>query len=69
VEEILEELCRAAIWITIEVLLKGPGYFIVRHVWRTEGDIDVDGLSVAASGLMFWGLLGCAVGAPIFLLM
>lgn len=45
--------------IILELLLKGPGYFISKQF--TKHDPDYDGVIVVFTGFMFWIVLGLSV--------
>ena len=46
--------------IVIEILVKGPGYFIVKAISSPakRKEINVDGFSVLLAGIIFWGTVG-----------
>lgn len=45
--------------IILEVLIKGPGYIIVRMFTSpSKKDIDTDGVLVLFSGVIFWVIIG-----------
>lgn len=46
--------------VVLELLLKGPGYLILRYVFlRDDKDIDPDGVLVVFLGVLFWLILSC----------
>ncbi len=45
--------------IILELLLKGPGYFISKQF--TKHDPDSDGVIVVFTGFMFWIVLGLSI--------
>ena len=45
--------------IVFELLIKGPGYLILRYVLlKNDDDIDPDGVLVIFIGITFWAVLG-----------
>ena len=42
--------------IIVELLIKGPGYLIVR-IWHSNKEADPDGCLVTLIGLAFWGVI------------
>ncbi len=52
-------LAEIFIQLIFELLIKGPGFLILRFVFlKKDNDIDPDGILVVFIGLMFWGILG-----------
>ena len=42
--------------IVFEVMLKGPGYFIIKQL--TKDDPNPDGFAVIITGIVFWSAIG-----------
>ena len=53
--------------IVSDVLLKTPGYFIVRRIAKADG-FDPDGWRVVVAGLLFWSVLG-GLGYGLYVLL
>ena len=52
-QDIFEVIARVLVEIVVELLLKGPGYLIVKS-FRSETDADPDGCLVFVVGILFW---------------
>ncbi|MEL7447911.1 MAG: hypothetical protein AAFN78_01810 [Pseudomonadota bacterium] len=58
-EGLFRLLGRLFVEVVVELLIKGPGYLIVRAF--SKGSVDPDGWKAVIVGLLFWLLVGFAV--------
>ena len=52
----------------LELLVKGPGYIIVKRFSAQKDDIDPDGVLVLFAGCLFWCLVGVIIYGVIHLI-
>jgi len=65
--EVFEIVIRALAELMFGLLIRGPGWMIVRR-FRQSDDVNADGCFVFLVGLLFWIVLGALIGGITLLL-
>ncbi len=65
-DEVFGFLARAIAELVIEILIRGPGWMIVR-LFREPEAIDADGLLVLVVGILFWVAVAFSIWGISFL--
>lgn len=60
IEDIVSSVLEALFSIVFEILIKGPGYLLLRLFQPAEG-VEPDGCLVVMIGLAFWAVVGIGI--------